>query len=416
MNFERKIRTRFIWIHGQNSGTSEWSQLYDWLERLWRCWISTQWTIPRFQPTFHLIVILVNCSAAMIRCMHDHHNTACHKKGEFWNLSEDVQPRQACDGRWISWKISLSLSRTLLCDNARHSFGRIRLYPNQKEQFEGIIRIGTVLGGHGHKTFWPLWSWNQDRFYEHGWGSIFVFIVTKRLRFRRWLGGSINENGRIRVSVTKGQWRILPQKSRTETRISRHSNLRELDVQICWRKRFSMLLIAKTPNWKSGHCKCRWISCRKDINKNIFWYFLDSDGNILHLAAIQSPPSKYDPLCRLRTFNQGGKQPSSSSSSSFSRISRVSRIWKEWRDESEGGRRRGRLEEIVSVTASWHYGMANGWPIYGEEGEVRSDGHLVTHANHVLLNNSQMKGTFCGRSKGNFRLSSTIWLGGSHYM
>ena len=52
--FEKKIDRRsrdYSWIHGQNSGTTEWSQLYEWLERFLRCWVSTQWTIPRSKST-----------------------------------------------------------------------------------------------------------------------------------------------------------------------------------------------------------------------------------------------------------------------------------------------------------------------------------------------------------------------------
>ena len=30
---------------------TEWSDLYEWFERFWRCWISTQWTIPRYWST-----------------------------------------------------------------------------------------------------------------------------------------------------------------------------------------------------------------------------------------------------------------------------------------------------------------------------------------------------------------------------
>ena len=35
----------------QNSGITEWRQLYEWLERLEGFWVSTQWTIPRYQST-----------------------------------------------------------------------------------------------------------------------------------------------------------------------------------------------------------------------------------------------------------------------------------------------------------------------------------------------------------------------------
>ena len=52
--FEKKIDRKsghYWWIHGQNSGTTEWSQLYEWFERFQRCWISAQWTIPRSQST-----------------------------------------------------------------------------------------------------------------------------------------------------------------------------------------------------------------------------------------------------------------------------------------------------------------------------------------------------------------------------
>ena len=38
-------------LHSQDSGTTEWSQLYEWVERLSGCWVSTQRTIPRSQST-----------------------------------------------------------------------------------------------------------------------------------------------------------------------------------------------------------------------------------------------------------------------------------------------------------------------------------------------------------------------------
>ena len=49
-NCEEKIgrRSRYYpWIHRQDSGITEWNQLHEWS----RCWISTQWTIPRCQST-----------------------------------------------------------------------------------------------------------------------------------------------------------------------------------------------------------------------------------------------------------------------------------------------------------------------------------------------------------------------------
>ena len=50
--------------HRQDSGITEWNQLYEWFERFSRCWISTQWTFPSYQSTCvftHLIQILVEC-------------------------------------------------------------------------------------------------------------------------------------------------------------------------------------------------------------------------------------------------------------------------------------------------------------------------------------------------------------------
>ena len=41
----------YPWTHRQDSGTTEWSLLYEWFERFPRCWISTQWTISRDQST-----------------------------------------------------------------------------------------------------------------------------------------------------------------------------------------------------------------------------------------------------------------------------------------------------------------------------------------------------------------------------
>ena len=38
----------YPWTHKQDSG---WNHLYEWFERFPRCWISTQWTIPRCQST-----------------------------------------------------------------------------------------------------------------------------------------------------------------------------------------------------------------------------------------------------------------------------------------------------------------------------------------------------------------------------
>ena len=53
-NCEEKIgrRSRYYpWTHRQDSGTTEWNSLYEWFERFSRCWISTQWTFPRYQST-----------------------------------------------------------------------------------------------------------------------------------------------------------------------------------------------------------------------------------------------------------------------------------------------------------------------------------------------------------------------------
>ena len=54
INFEEKIGRRsrhYLWNHCQDSGTSEWSYLHEWFERISRCWISTQWKFPRYQST-----------------------------------------------------------------------------------------------------------------------------------------------------------------------------------------------------------------------------------------------------------------------------------------------------------------------------------------------------------------------------
>ena len=53
-NCEEKIdrRSRYYpWTHWQNTGITEWNQLYERFERFSRCWISTQWTLPRCQST-----------------------------------------------------------------------------------------------------------------------------------------------------------------------------------------------------------------------------------------------------------------------------------------------------------------------------------------------------------------------------
>ena len=45
-------RSRYYpWTRWQDTGTAELNQVYDWFERFARCWISTQWTIPRYQST-----------------------------------------------------------------------------------------------------------------------------------------------------------------------------------------------------------------------------------------------------------------------------------------------------------------------------------------------------------------------------
>ena len=51
---EEKIgrRSRYYpWTHWQDTGIAEWNQLYEWFERFSRCWISTQWTFPRYQSS-----------------------------------------------------------------------------------------------------------------------------------------------------------------------------------------------------------------------------------------------------------------------------------------------------------------------------------------------------------------------------
>ena len=53
-NCEDKIvrRSRYYpWTHWQDSGITEWNRLHEWIERLSRCWISTQWTFSRCQST-----------------------------------------------------------------------------------------------------------------------------------------------------------------------------------------------------------------------------------------------------------------------------------------------------------------------------------------------------------------------------
>ena len=53
-NCEEKIGRRlryYPWTHWQDTGIAKWSLLYEWLERFSRCWISTQWTFPRYQST-----------------------------------------------------------------------------------------------------------------------------------------------------------------------------------------------------------------------------------------------------------------------------------------------------------------------------------------------------------------------------
>ena len=53
-NFGEKIgrRSRYYpWTRWQDTGIAEWNQLCEWFERFSRCWISKQWTIPRYQST-----------------------------------------------------------------------------------------------------------------------------------------------------------------------------------------------------------------------------------------------------------------------------------------------------------------------------------------------------------------------------
>ena len=48
----RGRRSRYYpWSHWQDTRIPEWNKLYDWFERFSRCWISTQWTFPRYQST-----------------------------------------------------------------------------------------------------------------------------------------------------------------------------------------------------------------------------------------------------------------------------------------------------------------------------------------------------------------------------
>ena len=52
--FKEKINRRsrhYPWTHRQDTGITEWNQLHEWFDRFSRCWISTQWTIPRCQST-----------------------------------------------------------------------------------------------------------------------------------------------------------------------------------------------------------------------------------------------------------------------------------------------------------------------------------------------------------------------------
>ena len=53
-NCEEKIGRRwryYPWTHRKDSGIIKWKQLYEWFEGFSRCWISTQWTFPRYQST-----------------------------------------------------------------------------------------------------------------------------------------------------------------------------------------------------------------------------------------------------------------------------------------------------------------------------------------------------------------------------
>ena len=197
-------------------------------------------TFPVNRRYFHLIVILVNCSAAMIRCMHDHHNTACHKKGEFWNLSEDVQPRQACDDAGFLKNLTLTLSNTSLWQRTTFIW-QVKAVSQPEGAIRGITQIGTILGVMVTKRYdsydieIKIDSLNMDEVQSSYslWRSVCVFVV-----------GLADQTTKTKGYKFPFHWSMTntPTKSRTETRMSRHSNLRELDVQICWRKRFSMLL------------------------------------------------------------------------------------------------------------------------------------------------------------------------------
>ena len=53
-NCEEKIgrRSRYHpWTHWRDTGITKWNQLHERFERFSRCWISTQWTFPRYQST-----------------------------------------------------------------------------------------------------------------------------------------------------------------------------------------------------------------------------------------------------------------------------------------------------------------------------------------------------------------------------
>ena len=53
-NCKKKIVRRprqYPWTHWQDTGLAKWNWLYEWFKRFSRCWISTQWTFPRYQST-----------------------------------------------------------------------------------------------------------------------------------------------------------------------------------------------------------------------------------------------------------------------------------------------------------------------------------------------------------------------------
>ena len=151
----------------------------------------------------------------------------------------------------------------------------------------------SCTGSHDHKTFWPLWNWNEDRFHEERRDSILDVMSTKTSRSLLWITQSLcittkslQARGSKRIHLRHQPCRsnkeigriYFPFQGPMTTMATQSLNVRqefydtvmifeELTEQLNGDSCYPGFLSRKPRIKNSGQCKYGWITCGEEATR-----------------------------------------------------------------------------------------------------------------------------------------------------